>query len=935
MRFVVLGNVEVHGDDGPVAIDAHKQRLLLAVLLSRAGRPIPSDALVETLWHGNPPSAVRKALSWHVLKLREALGDRERVRFRSGGYVLAAEPDEVDARRFERLYREALAGAGSDPRAAARTLARASELWRGNNAYGDLADVGELRDESNRLNELRLAMLDKRYELELALGRHDESVPALRALVAEYPYTEVFRAHLMLALYRGGRRAEALRVYREARELLVGDLGLEPGERLRRLHEDIRASAASLDLGADATAVAAAPIAELPANISTFTGRDGEVTELLEWLRPGDRDSPVTAVVSGGGGVGKSALAVRVAHRLAARYPDGQLYLNLHGNTPDVKPLAHAEALSRVLRSLSVAPPPGGHDVDELAGLFRTATAGQRMLFLFDDARDAAQLRPLLPSGKHCGVIVTSRDPLYSLDDVRHLELEPLGPADSAALFRRLLPGRRLADEPVAADRIVELCASLPLALCIAAARINSRPRWPLADFAERLADSDRRLSELAIDDRAVRASFATSYEDLDAMQSRLFRLSSLLESPDFTVELAAAALDWRAEATEELLDDLVTFHLVDSPTPGRYRMHDLIRLYARERAETDEPAADRDAALRRVFLRLAAATRSALLAVQPLAEWRLAIGLDEDATGPSFADAAEAETWIDAEAQNLIALSKQASRAPDTGAAAVAIAVRTFTALMPRGHWRESVAIAEVAVAAARTAGDPYGLAVALRDLGQAQRAMKLRPEATTTLTEALKVCRDNGFHERVPGILNFLADVHRQEGEYDTAIGLLREGLAACDEHVADERIAIEIKNGLLTSLGFNYEQTGQFDHAAEAHREAIAISHGDPPAHAIALGNLAHVLRRQGEATQAIPLLEEALQLLNDSGNSRTFAAAHKHWVLADASDDLADPARAREHWNLAAEILGELKLITLEEEAGIRSAPRPEMPQPLRF
>ena len=613
MQFRILGPVELWRDGQPVAL-APKQQVVLAALLLHANQVVPAGWLVEQLWGTQPPATARKTLQSLVLRLRRALPPGTLLT-REPGYLLRVEADQLDLSCFQQLVGEAAtAAAEGDSGRAAQRLREALALWRGPALAGVDSDALQ-QTEVPRLEELRLGALEARVDAELRLGRHAELVGELRALVAEHPLRERFWEQLMLALYRAGRQAEALDAYRQLRRRLVEELGIEPSPPVQRLQREILNAAPGLAL-ADTTAspaegararpgqgMAAVVPRQLPPDAASFTGRERELERLCELLSGGGQRGAVPIVaLDGAAGVGKSAVAARAAHQLAGQFPDGQLYADLQGATPGLAPLPPLEVLSRFLRAFGVDGQRLPVNVEEAAALFRSLAAGRRLLLVLDNAATAEQVRPLLPASPSCAVLVTSRQLLSGIHGAEHLHLDVL-PADEAVrLLGHLAGPERIAAEPEAAVALAQLCGYLPLALRIAGARLAARPAWPVRALVERLADERRRLDELSLGDLAVRTSLQVSYHALDPQVARLFRLLGLLDGPDVGVPVVAALLDQPVEATEAALERLVDARLLESLAPGRYRFHDLLRLFARERAAAEEPPPARAAALTRAF---------------------------------------------------------------------------------------------------------------------------------------------------------------------------------------------------------------------------------------------------------------------------------------------------------------------------------------------
>ncbi|MGH8933057.1 MAG: AfsR/SARP family transcriptional regulator [Egibacteraceae bacterium] len=616
-RLRILGPVEIHFDDGPLTLGGPKQRTLVAVLAIRANRVVPTCQLIDALWDDAPPSTAIDQLHNHMSMLRRALDQgaagagRGIVVTRPPGYMLRVEPGQLDLDEFSLWTRRAReARAAGRLQVASDCWRTALGLWRGPALGG--ASGRAVSAEAARLEEQRLAALEERIEADLTLGRHGELVGEIVSLVAMQPLRERLRGQLMLALYRTGRQADALAVYHQGREALASELGLDPGQELRGLEQRILADDPDLLGATEAVPMTSHPTvpvpAQLPPDIADFTGRTkdtGMVCDLLRSNREARAPSTavVVSVVTGKAGIGKTALAVHVAHRLRGRFPDGQLYVDLRGT--ESLPLDPGDALVRFLLLLGVEKAVVPDGVEERSALYRTQLAGRQVLVLLDNAVTEAQVRPLLPGSGSCGVIVTSRARLTGLDGARTADLDVLESGQAVELLGRIAGPERVAVAPEAARMIVRLCDHLPLAVRIAGTRLATRPYWPLARLAERLTDERRRLDELTIGDRAVRPGLAHSYQQLTEDQRRCFRRVGLLATPTFTSRAAAALLEVPLSTAEELLDGLVQVQLLGIARRARgghvrYRVHGLPRAYARERAETEDSTFDRDAALTR-----------------------------------------------------------------------------------------------------------------------------------------------------------------------------------------------------------------------------------------------------------------------------------------------------------------------------------------------
>ncbi|GLW25374.1 hypothetical protein DI270_008030 [Microbispora triticiradicis] len=652
-EFDVLGPLRVSRDGVPVRLGAAMLRRLLATLLCTPGRPVAVPALVEALWDDDPPRSAHKTLQIYVLRLRQAMGDRDRVVHGPGGYAAAVSESELDALRFRELTAAGRAARrNGDPAKAGALFRRALGLWRGP-AFADAGDGALVADEARRLEEERLLTCEELAVADLACGRHAELVTGLTEMAALHPYRERLHACLMLALCQAGRQAEALRVYQRVRTMLGEELGVEPGHTLRRVHEAVLrgdtgddshdrrnyhcgdhggapGSVAALLLGPeeepygesagfpyalrtdtadqagaeDAGPVVAAPC-HLPPDIGDFTGRH-ELTDSLRQCLTGAQDPPATPVVAlyGRAGAGKTTLAVHVAHSLGEVFAHGRLYVDLHGTRP--RPADPADALARLLTALGVAARALPDGLEERGRLFRAVLADRRVLVVLDDAASEEQVRPLLPGGPGCAVLVTSRRRPAGLS-ARAVRVDALGPASAAALLGRIAGPERVAARPAVVAEIVRLCGHLPLAVRIAGERLAQREHWSPEHLADRLREERRRLDELVAGDLSVRARLDADYRVLGTPARRALRMLGLLDVPEFAAWVLAAALDVPVREAEAYADLLVDAQLLscaadDAGGRFRYRFHDFVRAYARERAELEETGGEREEVVARVL---------------------------------------------------------------------------------------------------------------------------------------------------------------------------------------------------------------------------------------------------------------------------------------------------------------------------------------------
>ena len=655
MEFRILGPLEVLVAGRQLALTSPSHRALLAALLLRPNQAVATVRLIDDLWAQTPPARADVALRMAVSRLRRVFSaggqaGEDILVTRPGGYVLLVEPGQLDVHRFERLAAEglrALASGHAEP--AAERLREALALWRGP-LLADVDPMTPVVAEAQRLEQVRLAALRARIDADQALGRHAQALADLQALVADHPLDEGAAAQLMRALAQAGRVADALATYRQLRRRLVDELGIEPGPPLQLLEQAILTGDPTIQAATTRGAGASAPAtpAELPPDVAGFTRRERELDQLDRALAgTGRTGAAVICAIQGPGGVGKSALAIHAAHRNAHRFPDGQLYVNLQGATPGLQPLAPLEVLARFLRSLGMDAAQVPTDVEEAAGRFRSLVEGRRLLIVLDNAHDKAQIRPLLPGGSTGAALATSRQLLATLESAQVLSLDVLPAAQAIELLARTVGRSRVAAEPDEAATVARHCGGLPLALRIASARLAARPAWPIGDLARRLADATSRLDELKLADIDVRTSFGVSVRALqhstdatDHAAAAAFGLLGLPDGPDLSLAAAAELLDEPEQTARAQLERLVNAHLLDSPRPGRYQFHDLLRLYAREHAVQRFPRRERMAALTR------------LLGFYTTTAWRTLERSDERA----------ASAWLETERANLLAAVDQAA---------------------------------------------------------------------------------------------------------------------------------------------------------------------------------------------------------------------------------------------------------------------------------
>jgi DNA-binding SARP family transcriptional activator/Tfp pilus assembly protein PilF len=896
IEFCLLGPLSVRRRAVAVTVPRGKQRVILAMLLLNAGRVVSVDELAETLWLPGPPPSGPVAVQNHVMRLRNTLGDAGRARIitQPPGYLIRVETGELDLSCFEALLGAARAAAQDGSWDQAATHAReALELWRGEPLTGVESEALAAL-EAPRLAELRLQALELRIDADLHLGRHTQVITELQQLAGAHPLRERLHGQLMLALYRGDRQAEALAAYQHARDVLVAEVGVEPGPGLRDLHQRILSADPALTGTEPAPPAQAEPeqitqrrIAspaprELPPSVSGFTGRSAELQALTRLLdRPGQQvpRAVVISAIGGTAGVGKTALAVHWAHQAAGRFPDGQLYVNLRGYDPD-QPMTAAEALAGFLGALGVP----GQDIPleaaERAARYRSVLAGKRVLVVLDNAGSAEQVRPLLPGTPGCVVVVTSRDSLAGLvarDGARRLDLDLLPLPDAVGLLHALIGGRVDAD-PGAAATLAELCARLPLALRVAAELAAARPAAPLAELDSELADQQRRLDLLDAggDPRtAVRAVFSWSYRHLGTDARCAFRLLGLHPGPDVDPYAAAALTASTIQHSRQVLGVLARAHLIQPASAGRYNMHDLLRAYATHLARSEDSEQDRRAALTRLFDYYLAAAAAAMDALVP-AELHRRPRIPPPATPvPDMTTPDAAQTWLDAERATL-ATAAAHTAAYGWAGHTTRLATTLYRYLDTGGHLPDALVIHTHALHAARHIGDPAAHALALMHLGVAYIRQGRYQQAADHLQQALALCRETGDRLGEARALSNLGLAHNWQGNYAQASGNARQALALCRE--TGDRLG-EAYALTAIAIGYMYqgrpEAIAQFQLARALYREL-----GESAGEATALGNLGEACWRQGHLDQAATHLREALIVARATGSrgSQAYALTH---------------------------------------------------------
>ncbi|MFD5465776.1 BTAD domain-containing putative transcriptional regulator [Kitasatospora sp. NPDC127059] len=900
LEFALLGALRVRRAGTAVELGAPRQRAVLVSLLLRPNTVVTVDQLTDDLWGDEPPGSPVVALRSYVSQLRKLLDPTVLVS-QSGGYRLVIEPGRIDLWRVRQLHELA----GKNPRQAREHLAEALALWRGE----PLADLpGPLMGrERQRLSELRLTLQEELLSLSDSADRLTE----LEALAAEHPFRERLQTLLIRTLHRSGRTTEARTVYDALHSRLVEQLGIEPGPEITALRHE-------LDLR---HALDPDQLPEAPAH---FTGRQEHVADIARALT--DRSTPGLRLVAvtGMAGVGKTALAVRAAHALRPDFPDGRLHADLRG--ADLVPASASDLLADFLTTLGVRPSAVPKDLAGRSALFRTASTGKRLLILLDNARDDAQIQPLLPGSSDCAVIVTSRTALPGIPSLRRIALDVLSGQEALDLLDSVIGPARRSAQRAQAELLVEACGRLPLAVRIAAARLAASPDQPIAELVRLLADDREGIA-------AIEQVFQLSYRLLPPPLATAFRVLSWVE-PDLGLASAAAVLGLPEHQAERLAEALVDQALLESTGAGRYRFHDLVRAFAR-RTSLRLDATERTAAHRSLLALLLTRARTAFALAVPGDPVADVFGEGEPVTRPGFADLADARRWARAEAPGAVALTAAAATlTPD--AATLRSAVDLLIALSPLGLGAFAGRAEEAArllITAAVTCGDRAAEGRARFLLGTVLLARARLDEAADQARQAARACQeadDPAVHRQALNDLGLIAQAQARHQEaitaFDQAAALARRlghrsGELASTANAALSRIrsghaeeAAETCRRLLAGpgttdaamtayvhyvLGLAHQELGQLDAAAAQLRHCVdrARPAGDLDRESAARSRLADVLRLLGRVEEAVDEADHALRLATRGGRQRERALAHL--VLAHAVTARGDQSAARAH------------------------------------
>jgi DNA-binding SARP family transcriptional activator/tetratricopeptide (TPR) repeat protein len=985
IRVRALGSLAAYANGTEIEIPP-TGRTLLGLLAVQSHRVVSPDEIIDVLWGDRPPRTCRSLIHVYVRQLR-ALLEPQRARrapaqtitLAPGGYRLELAADQLDVALFDHLVaRAGAAQATGDTDQAAALLAQALRLWRG----PVLADGGAWVRQHPAviaLGQRRLAATLAYADVALEAGRADpggathELLTALRAVTPDEPLHEGLHARLMLALAGTGEQAAALQVYLAMRDRLADDLGIEPGPELTAAYLRVLRQQPGRPVGAPgAGGPAETPVpAQLPATVPAFTGREEHLRTLAAALEEADGRSTVIAAIVGTAGVGKTALAVHWAHQVRDRFTDGQLYVNLRGyaSGPPLRPI---EALARFLHALGIPSEAVPVELHEASALFRSLVADKRMLILLDNANHPDQVRPLLPGGSGCHVVITSRDRLAGLvarDGARPLSLDVLTPNESHVLLGRLIGVGRVLGELTATADLAELCARLPLALRIAAANIASQPRHTVTTYTNQLREGNR-LAALVVDgdeETAVRAAFDLSYTALPAPAQRLFRLLGLAPGPDVTAEAAAALADIDVTGAARLVDQLASANLIDQHVPGRYGLHDLMRLYALERVTTDESDDARRAARARLFdlylQRVHAGARR-------LYDGPLRLPLPPSPRGPvEFRDDAAAAAWMDSERGNLLAAIAHANSAgPVEFAWLLADGLRGYFLL--RMYTVDWLTAARAGLEAAETAGDRHGQAATLISLGVLHARLSRHLDANVYLYRALDLARQADWKQAIAVSLSNIGAVYVELGRLAEAAEPLRESIETARGIGLVYTVAAALSNRGYVNLhlGRLAEATAEFNEAISTLDESsfrdgwaqmrsnlaatchllghldLALDHvtaalaahratGNRASESVTLQVMSNILADAGRLDEALSVAERAVVIASEAGHSRNESLAHSGLgmvkaVLGRHREAIEDAERglrlARATNHLHPEVIALIALADARRRHGERTA-----------
>jgi DNA-binding SARP family transcriptional activator/tetratricopeptide (TPR) repeat protein len=907
MQVRLLGSVDVVLAGKPRLVSGVRRKAVLAALALEPGEVVSTDRLIHIVWGDTPPATAGNTLQSHISRLRRVLGERAAILGRPPGYVLNIAEEATDVQAAQRLVRQGTQAA--DPRQREARLTAAVDLWR-DRALVDLTELTWFREHARRLEDLLLHAKQELIEVRMALGQHSQLIPELEGLRRQSPLHERIHGLLILALYRASRQADALAAYQTLRRTLDEELGIEPSQALHELYTAVLRQDPCLDTPRVPAPAGPAP-AQLPPAITVFTGRGGELAQLDDLL-PGGSTRPGAATisaVSGTAGVGKTALVVHWARRVKETFPDGQLYVNLRGFDARGRVTSPAQAVRGFLDAFGVPPARIPSSLEAQTGLYRSLLAGRRVLVVLDNARDAEQVRPLLPGAPGCLALVTSRNRLTGLaaaEGARLLTVDLLATDQARELLASRLDAHRVTAEPAAVDAIADHCAGLPLALAIVAARAAAEPHLPLAALAAELAEAENRLDTLDCGDPAtqVRAVLSWSYRTLSTDAARLFRLLGLHPGPD--VALPAVAALAGVPAARGPLAELLRAHLLAEHAPGRYTCHDLLRAYATELAHSQETGAGRRVATHRMLDHYLHTARAADVLLTPQPNPIPLPPSQPGAPPAALATDRDALAWFTAEHRVLLNAVDQAATAGfDIHAWQLAANLTTF--LDRQAHWRPLADAQSTALAAALREGDTAGQANAHRGLGLANDRLGRPEPARAHYRLALDLFGALDNHAGRARTHQHLARMWSGHGDFRQARVHAQRSL----EHyrAVDDQAG---QSAALNHLGWSCTRLGDHHQALTHCRQALtlALAIGDPNGEAHIRDSLGRIHHHLGQHEQAVAAYQQAVDLFHRSGDRHSEATGLVD--LGKAHDAAGDPGAARAAWTTALTIIDELGL-----------------------
>ncbi|MFF3937395.1 AfsR/SARP family transcriptional regulator [Streptomyces phaeofaciens] len=936
VRFQVLGDLRVYRGETELDLGGPQERAFLALLLVRAGQPVAVSEIVDILWGAEPPRSALNVVRRHVGSLRRLLepGLATRAEGRlllrdAGGYRLVTDGDSGDLPRFRTLHEEARRLAAHEPARAVALLTEALSLWRGPVADG-LPARARAHPAFTAADHERLMAVREAADAALRAGLPDTVLPRLREAAVGHPLDEPVHARLVRVLAATGHRSEALAAYDAVRDRLAEGLGIDPGTELRDARESVLRESAEPPDEARPLAVPA----QLPHDLAAFTGRRAELDELLTRYGP-ELPHPAAVVISaigGMAGVGKTTLAVHWAHRIAGRFPDGQLYVNLRGFDPSGAALEPGEAVRGFLDALGVPAERVPHGVDAQAALYRSLLTGRRVLVVLDNARDAEQIRALLPGSPGCLTLVTSRDELPGLvaaHGAHTLSLRPFDTDQARAFLVRRLGAERIAAEPGAADEIGELCGGLPLALACVAARAAGHPGFPLAAVAAELREAHGSLDAFVRSDASVDVGtvFSWSLRAVSAAAARLFRLLALHPGPDLTLPAAAALAGLTVRRARPLLAELTGLHLVTEHSPARYTCHDLVRAHARELVHDHHPEAERHTAVHRLLHHYLRTAHAADRILAPNADPLPPPPAPEDLHPEPLADDERALAWLTAEHRVLLAVveAAAASGQPVQERLACLLAWSLEPFFDRRGHWHDGLTVQRTALDTALRLADPVLEARGLRGLARVEGRLGLHSRAVPRLERALALFTELGDDTGRAHTHRSLGWESEQRGDLPGALRHNQRALALF--RTSGDRAA---QASVLNSVGWYHALLGEYRHALTHCFEALAMLQelGDRYGQAATWDSIAYAHHHLGRHPHALLGYRNALALLRDLGVPYTEAD-----ILVRAGDThlaMGDEPAARAAWAQALTLLQTLghpdarqvaaRLTGREDEAG---------------